>query len=160
MNLGLWLLLAVAVLVVPLVVRALVAPTPADPATNGRLHAAARASGQWTASLDEAIRADLAVGNKIQAIKRVRETTGVGLKEAKDLVEAFARGELSAAPAAAPARPAIGDAGEFDAAVESEVRRLLAAGEHLAAIARIRETTGLGLAEAKSLADEMARGRV
>ncbi len=37
------------------------------------------------------VRALLAGGNKIAAIKRVRELTGMGLKEAKDYVEALER---------------------------------------------------------------------
>jgi ribosomal protein L7/L12 len=45
-------------------------------------------------------------GNKIEAIKRLREATGLGLKEAKDLVEAHEGGGAGAAglrsPAAAP----------------------------------------------------------
>lgn len=36
---------------------------------------------------DDEIRQLLAAGNKIGAIKRVREVTGMGLKEAKDYVE-------------------------------------------------------------------------
>ena len=66
------------------------------------------------------IRAALAGGNKIEAIKRVRERTGLGLKEAKDLVErcaltprvlclaldAWARPH----PGAWPASPSSGDA--------------------------------------------------
>jgi ribosomal protein L7/L12 len=36
---------------------------------------------------DPAVRAALAEGNKILAIKLVRERTGLGLKESKDLVE-------------------------------------------------------------------------
>ena len=38
---------------------------------------------------DEEIRALLKSGQKIEAIKRYRERTGVGLREAKDYVEQF-----------------------------------------------------------------------
>jgi hypothetical protein len=38
-------------------------------------------------------RALIARGAKIEAIKTVRETTGLGLKEAKDLVEAIEAGQ-------------------------------------------------------------------
>ncbi|MBO9575853.1 MAG: ribosomal protein L7/L12 [Sphingobium sp.] len=41
------------------------------------------------AELEAQVRALLADGNKIDAIKLVRETTGLGLKEAKDFVEAL-----------------------------------------------------------------------
>lgn len=40
---------------------------------------------------EAAIRSMLGEGNKIAAIKRVRELTGMGLKEAKDYVEALDR---------------------------------------------------------------------
>jgi ribosomal protein L7/L12 len=39
------------------------------------------------------VRTLLARGAKIEAIKTVRETTGLGLKEAKDLVEAIEAGQ-------------------------------------------------------------------
>lgn len=39
------------------------------------------------AGLDDDVRGYLAQGNKIMAIKHVREATGLGLKEAKDFVE-------------------------------------------------------------------------
>jgi ribosomal protein L7/L12 len=41
----------------------------------------------WDAAGDWRIRADIGRGNKIQAIKLYRELTGVGLKEAKDVIE-------------------------------------------------------------------------
>ena len=42
---------------------------------------------QLGALADPEVRAALARGNKIGAIKRVRERTGLGLKESKELVE-------------------------------------------------------------------------
>ncbi|MBN2475821.1 MAG: ribosomal protein L7/L12 [Pirellulales bacterium] len=42
-------------------------------------------------SLEEQVLAELQAGKKISAIKFYREQTGVGLKEAKDAVEALAR---------------------------------------------------------------------
>ena len=39
---------------------------------------------------------ELAAGRKIQAIKLYRQATGVGLREAKDVVEALARHHLGA----------------------------------------------------------------
>lgn len=44
-------------------------------------------SDHFAALADPEVRAALAADNKIAAIKRVRELTGLGLKEAKDLVE-------------------------------------------------------------------------
>ena len=44
-----------------------------------------------SALADSVVQAALDRGNKIEAIKRVRQLTGLGLKEAKDLVEAYQR---------------------------------------------------------------------
>jgi ribosomal protein L7/L12 len=44
-------------------------------------------SEQHAVMADAEVRAALERGNKIEAIKLVRERTGLGLKEAKDLVE-------------------------------------------------------------------------
>jgi len=44
-----------------------------------------------TVTLSEAAVAALQRGNKIEAIKHVRIERGIGLKEAKDLVEAYLR---------------------------------------------------------------------
>ncbi len=53
--------------------------------------------------LDASALAALQYGNKIAAIKQVREAQGIGLKEAKDLVDAYLAGhpELAATHAAA-----------------------------------------------------------
>lgn len=44
-------------------------------------------AGKRAPALDATAVAELQTGNKIAAIKRVREVQGIGLKEAKDLVE-------------------------------------------------------------------------
>ncbi|MFN0184336.1 MAG: ribosomal protein L7/L12, partial [Aquabacterium sp.] len=44
-------------------------------------------------------------GNKIEAIKRIREHTGLGLKEAKDLADAYEGQERGFSAAAAPVAP-------------------------------------------------------
>jgi len=96
-------------------------------------------------------------GRKIEAIKRFREQTGVGLKEAKDAVEAMERGEaveVPPLPVAAPRR--ITSEMAID---DGELRRYLAGGRLIDAIKRYRELTGLGLKESKdaieSLRDSM-----
>ena len=58
------------------------APTPAPISTQVPV-----SSDLLALLADPEIRAALEAGNKIEAIKRVRERTGLGLKEAKDLVE-------------------------------------------------------------------------
>jgi large subunit ribosomal protein L7/L12 len=44
--------------------------------------------------VEQEVRALLAAGRKIHAIKRARDATHLGLKETKDLVEAMERGAL------------------------------------------------------------------
>ena len=98
---------------------------------------------------DEEIRDLLARGKKIQAIKRVRELTGMGLKEAKDYVEA-----LPHAPPLGQLVPGRG-AQPLSREVEREARRLLNDGGKIAAIRRVRELTGMGLKEAKDYVDSL-----
>ncbi len=94
----------------------------------------------------------VAAGDKIGAIKLLREATGLGLAEAKDVVEAVAAGKampiLSATAAPAPPPPT-GSAQEV-----SEQIRTLAASSRIAAIRELREQRGLGLKEAKDLLDQ------
>ena len=101
------------------------------------------------AALEAELRALLAAGRKIDAIKRAREATGLGLKEAKDLVEGVDAGGALPAP-----RPAPGDAG-----LEAALRALLAGGRKIEAIKRAREATGLGLKEAKDLVEQLEDGQ-
>jgi ribosomal protein L7/L12 len=93
-------------------------------------------------------RALLQEGKKIEAVKRVREATGLGLKESKELVE---RWEVPPEPA--PAR--LGEAPkpvDMGSAMR-EARALLQEGKKIEAIKRVREATGLGLKEAKELVE-------
>ena len=102
-------------------------------------------------------RALMKLGRKIEAIKIVREKTGLGLKEAKDMVETpgFENGPTSphAPPAAAPANP-------MDDPRMGEVRALVTAGQLINAIKRYRELTGAGLLEAKNAVEAMQLGGV
>ena len=92
-------------------------------------------------------------GNKIEAIKRLRELSGADLRAAKDAVERMdtlpstrqALQQLSAARFAA--RPVPG------AALPPEVVALARAGQRLQAIKRLRELRGGGLKDAKLAID-------
>ncbi|MBK9943111.1 MAG: ribosomal protein L7/L12 [Kouleothrix sp.] len=95
----------------------------------------------------EEVHALAAAGNKLGAVKRVRELTGLGLKEAKDLVDALAA--PAPLPGAAPAAPTL------SAAERAELQAILARGNPIEAIKRVRELTGLGLKEAKDLVDRL-----
>lgn len=100
---------------------------------------------------DADLRRMVQAGDKIGAIKLYRERTGLGLKEAKDAVEALAAGAPVAAPRAAPAAPVALPEGDDDEALRALVR----AGRKIEAIKRYRQRTGLGLKEAKDVIDAM-----
>jgi ribosomal protein L7/L12 len=72
---------------------------------------------------------------------------GVGLKEAKDAVEAIQRGQAARS----------GPLGDRD--LEDEVVSLLEQGQKIEAIKRYRERTGVGLKEAKDAVERMAERR-
>lgn len=108
-------------------------------------------------SLDEGeVRALLGGGQKIEAIKLVRERTGMGLKEAKDYVD---RLEVNA-PGTGAAFPEVSRGASMNVAEaehDEQVQALLRDGNKLGAIKRVMELTGLGLKEAKELVDAMER---
>src|SRR5262249_53183679 len=97
-----------------------------------------------------AIRALIDAGNKIAAIKRVRELTGLGLKEAKDYVESWQQ------TGAAPNLP-VGSGAPPSASLE-EVHRLALEGQKIQAIKVYRELAGVGLKEAKDYVDALESG--
>ena len=84
----------------------------------------------------------IAAGNKIEAIKVLREATGMGLAEAKAAVERLEQG------GSLPARPA-----PSSSALPLEVRDLARQGKTVEAIKRLRERSGMSLQEAKTLVD-------
>jgi ribosomal protein L7/L12 len=86
-------------------------------------------------------------GRKVEAVKLVRERTGLGLKEALDAVEAIAAGGRM--PDVKRQRMAsVGDA-------RAEIMSLKSQGQAISAIKLIRQVTGLGLKEAKDLYDAL-----
>lgn len=109
-------------------------------------------SAPLPADTDQAIRVLIQQQKKIEAIKLVRERTGLGLKEAKDYVEEVERG---GAPALPPLHPA--PAPIQPGALDSEVRALLGRDRKIEAIKLVREQTGMGLKEAKDYVDTLDR---
>ena len=96
-------------------------------------------------------------GNKIGAIKIFRETFDVGLKEAKDAVEALERGEPVTLT-----HVDVSSQGEVTSLVgddlEAAVQALLAQGKKIEAIKIYREATDLGLKESKDAVEAIERG--
>ena len=88
----------------------------------------------------------IARGNTIEAIKLLREDTGLGLKEAKDLIDQHARGEAVSLPAQSTSF-----------VLSPAVLAALHQGNKIEAIKLLREQTGMGLKEAKDAIDAAPR---
>lgn len=101
--------------------------------------------------LDHHVRKLVAEGNKIEAIKAVRDHTGLGLKESKDYVEAIP----NVVPLSQLARPAEAIEHADTDAMRQEATALVAQGKPIDAIKLVRERTGLGLKEAKDYVDAL-----
>lgn len=95
----------------------------------------------------------LLAGQKIEAIRLLREATGMGLAEARDAVEAAARGTPLPPPSVLMRRQA--PAPVLAAELPDDVRAAASAGDRIGAIKRLRERTGLGLKEAKDELDRL-----
>jgi ribosomal protein L7/L12 len=105
--------------------------------------------------LEDQVRALVRAGKKINAIKLVREHTGIGLKEAKDAVEEFeATGWLRLPGVAGPCAPGV--AGPYASPdLLEHLRWMKSQRRAIEAIRLIREHTGLGLREAKDIYDQL-----
>ena len=101
------------------------------------------------ADLADRLRALVAAGKKIQAIKELRQQTGMGLVDAKNQVESL--------PPAGPLPPAAPPEGLSPDAV-ARARELIAAGKHIHAVKAIREDTGWSLKDAKDAMDRLRAG--
>lgn len=112
------------------------------------------------AQLEEEVRELLGRNNKIEAVKIVRERTALGLKEAKDVVDAFqARPELGLQLSAeklmtsSVTNPENGLTPAVMQSIETDVRN----NRLINAIKTYREATGLGLKESKDAVEEIQR---
>jgi ribosomal protein L7/L12 len=81
-------------------------------------------------------------GHLIEAIKRLRQQRNLGLKEAKDLVDQYRLGVISAP------NPATGTD-----ELPEDVRAALARGQKIEAIRLLRDHTGLGMKDARDRVD-------
>lgn len=98
---------------------------------------------------DDAVESLLIAGNRINAIKLYRQRTGVGLKEAKDAIDRM----MVEMKATRPTRSYQRGEGYVDPA---ELQRLISIGKKIQAIKYYRETTGVGLKEAKDAVDALS----
>lgn len=89
------------------------------------------------AELPSDVVAAIRSGHTIKAIKLLREARGMGLYEAKEAVDAYARGNAGVGPSI--------DRGDIPAEVVAAIQ----AGHKIQAIKRLREVRGIGLKEAK-----------
>lgn len=85
-------------------------------------------------------------GKKIEAIKLLRDTTGIGLKEAKEEVDRLSI-EMSGQASSQPMADARGP--DLSGTLSKEVVDLARQGQKIQAIKLLREQTGMGLKEAK-----------
>lgn len=94
----------------------------------------------------------------IAAIKAYREQSGAGLAEAKQVVDAIARGDRLVSGAALAER----DRARVDADTRARIDQFVIDGELIAAIQAYREAYGVGLKEAKEVIelkrDQLRRG--
>lgn len=93
-------------------------------------------------ALPQPVQDALQRGNLVEAIKLMRAGTGLGLKETKDALEAYMRGEPPAG-GFAPKALATG------APLPAQVQEALDQGNKIEAVRRLRGLTGMGLKEAK-----------
>ena len=101
----------------------------------------------------------IASGNRIEAIKRLREAARIDLKTAHDAVEAWADGQPLPPLPDMPAPPTAQPRADASASMlPEEVQDALASGNKIEAIKRLREATGLGLKEAKDLVEAHEAG--
>jgi ribosomal protein L7/L12 len=95
----------------------------------------------------------LSRGNALEAIKRLREAKGLGLAEAKHVVDAYRRqGKAAPARPEAPASVGIADTAMPPAAIDALER-----GNKIEAVRLVREHAGIGLKQAKDAVDAYER---
>lgn len=100
-----------------------------------------------TEDLTSRLRDLVADGKTIVAISELRRETGMGLREAKDYVDALAAtGEPPAPPAA-----------DVTEATMARARQLAAAGKVVMAVKAIRDETGWSLKRCKDVVDGMPK---
>ena len=92
--------------------------------------------------LSSRVKEQLKKGNKIEAIKILREETGIGLKEAKELIDKAGTEGLS------------GRDMKDSISISINVLNYLREGKKIDAIKTLRQETGIGLKDAKDMVEK------
>jgi ribosomal protein L7/L12 len=109
-------------------------------------------------SIDPALATQLrdleAKGKKLEAVRLLRKTTGLGLADAVRIVDKLAASgkPVTLDKTTSGTGTAMANIGPDH---EAELRTLVAAGQQIQAIKMVRELTGMGLKEAKDLVDRL-----
>ena len=93
-------------------------------------------------------------GNMIEAIKIVREATGLGLKDAKDWVERYRDNPITLSPDTIPMEELESGFGAPADTLPAAAIAALKQGRIIEAVREVRQATGLGLKEAKDRVDQ------
>jgi ribosomal protein L7/L12 len=93
-----------------------------------------------------AVKEKLGKGNKIEAIKILREETGINLKEAKELIEF----SINKSP-----HPGDNIKNNHNISVPGNVLNYLREGKKIDAIKVLRQETGLGMKDAKDMVEKV-----
>ena len=88
-------------------------------------------------------------GRTIEAIKLLRQSTGIGLVEAKEAVDQYVRSQKLPGAASAPETSG-------ETSLPPDVMQAVRSGNKIEAVRLVREYRGLGLREAKLLVDSLA----
>jgi ribosomal protein L7/L12 len=97
---------------------------------------------QQNGAFENELRSLVAAGHRVEAVKRYREQSGTGLKDAAEAVEALAREQ--------------GISQRQSDSVEWDVVLLLERGQKIQAIKFYRQRTGSGLRESKEAVERIA----
>lgn len=116
------------------------ARTPAEPVSVTALEAAGRLDADTVAQMNALI----GQGQMIQAIKQLRDATGVGLRDAKGLADGLAAGSWGAPP------PDLPSVAHDDPLLEVEARAVREASGSVTAADFVRRRTGWSLEQAQA----------
>jgi ribosomal protein L7/L12 len=140
-------IIAIIVFVVAFWVFHRLQQSPETPVKTSRIEKQQKSAQSLPPYLQAEIQTLLTQNKKIAAIKKVRKYTGLGLKEAKDYVEALSKS--GATGAEIPLKVGI------TPELKTELKNLISNNRKIEAIKLLRNRSGLGLKQAKEYVDEL-----